>query len=219
MIKNDTFSRLTTTNSIINSNMYNLIIGLTLLWGFLANWIMITQIPTAAIEQVNSIVFIVAFLVCGFLGCWLFCNSEKPIVSFLGYNLVVIPFGFLLNLIISKHDPELVRNAIEITGGVTLIMMCLGSIFPKFFEKIYGALFIALIASIVVELVMILFFGGKFAIMNYIVALIFCGYIGYDWSRAQQIPKTLDNAIDSAASLYIDIINLFLRILSIISNK
>ena len=31
------------------------------------------------------------------------------------------------------------------------------------------------------------------------------GYIGYEWARANSIPKTVDNAIDSAAALYIPV--------------
>ena len=54
---------------------------------------------------------------------------------------------------------------------------------------------------------------------DWVVAAIFCGYIGYDWGRANAIPKTLDNAIDSAASLYIDIIILFMRILRIMARR
>ena len=55
--------------------------------------------------------------------------------------------------------------------------------------------------------------------MDWIVALLFCGYIGYDWARANAIPNTLDNAIDSAAALYLDIINLFIRLLHIMSRR
>ncbi len=55
--------------------------------------------------------------------------------------------------------------------------------------------------------------------IDWVVVLIFCGYIGYDWGRANQIPKTLDNAVDSAAALYMDIINLFLRILRILGRR
>lgn len=43
--------------------------------------------------------------------------------------------------------------------------------------------------------------------------------IGYDWGRANRIPKTTDNAIDSAAAIYIDIINLFVRILRIMGRR
>ena len=49
---------------------------------------------------------------------------------------------------------------------------------------------------------------------DWVVALIFCGYIGYDWVEAQNKYKTLDNAVDSAMDLYLDIINLFVRLLS-----
>jgi FtsH-binding integral membrane protein len=76
-------------------------------------------------------------------------------------------------------------------------------------------IFIALLAVIIVELVEIFIFGVHHGIIEWMVAIIFCGYIGYDWSRANSIPRTLDNAIDSAAALYMDIINLFLRILRI----
>ena len=34
-----------------------------------------------------------------------------------------------------------------------------------------------------------------------------------DWAKAQEKPKTLDNAVDSAVDLYLDIINLFVRLL------
>ncbi|KGK42996.1 hypothetical protein LH51_02440, partial [Nitrincola sp. A-D6] len=42
------------------------------------------------------------------------------------------------------------------------------------------------------------------------------GNLGLEYA---QIPKTLDNAVDSAAALYMDIINLFLRILRILGRK
>jgi FtsH-binding integral membrane protein len=91
--------------------------------------------------------------------------------------------------------------------------------FPAFFQKIVGALTVALIAVILVEVLGGLFFGWSHGITDWIVVLIFCGYIGYDWGRANAIPKTLDNAIDSAAALYMDIINLFLRLLRILGRR
>ncbi len=98
-------------------------------------------------------------------------------------------------------------------------MMMLGTMYPAFFLSIGRALFMALIAVIVVELVVVFFFKTHHTIIDYAVALIFCGYIGFDWARANQIPKTLDNAIDSAAALYMDIINLFLRLVRIMSDR
>jgi len=77
---------------------------------------------------------------------------------------------------------------------------------------------ITLLITIVVEIVM-MFLGANLGIIDYIVVLIFCGYIGYDWARANACAKTVDNAVDMAAELYVDIINLFIRILSILARS
>lgn len=63
------------------------------------------------------------------------------------------------------------------------------------------------------------FAGAALGIFDYLVVLIFCGYVGYDWARANACAKTVDNAVDCAAELYIDIVNLFVRILSILSRS
>lgn len=219
MVETSVFNRTTTTDKEIGLNAYNLIIGLTLCWGFLVNWWMVSNISTESIQSVSPLVFFGGYFVSCFAGIWLFNNSDKPVVSFIGYNLVVIPFGFVLNIIVSAYDPELVVEAVKVTGLVTGVMMILGTLFPAFFRKISGALFVALIAVIIIELIQIFIFNVHPGFMDWIVALIFCGYIGVDWGRANQIPKTVDNAIDSAAALYIDIINLFVRILSIMGNN
>lgn len=213
------FERSSTNESIISATAYNLTIGLTLCWGFAINWLMVTNINPESIASINPWVFIIGYFASCFFGVYLFSTSEKSLVSFIGYNFVVVPFGLIINLVVSRYDSELVAEAIRITGLVTIGMMCLGSMFPDFFKKISRALTIALFLVIVVELIEIFIFGIHHGIIDWIVVLIFCGYIGYDWGRANQIPKTLDNAVDSAAALYMDIINLFLRILRILGRK
>ncbi len=213
------FDRTSTTDTTINSTVYNLIIGLTLCWGFVVNWLMVTNIEPEAIASITPWIFFIGYFASCFFGIYLFNSSTNPVVSFIGYNFVVIPFGLIINLVVSRYDAVLVSDAIRITGFVTGAMMCLGSMFPAFFKRISGALTIALLLVIVVELIEIFIFGIHHGIIDWIVALIFCGYIGYDWGRANQIPKTVDNAIDSAAALYMDIINLFLRILRILGRK
>ncbi len=134
-------------------------------------------------------------------------------MSFLGYLLVVTPFGLIINLVVSRYSADVVINAIQATACITFVMMLLGTMYPAFFKSIARGLFVALICTIIVEVVMIFVFKTHHTIIDWVVVLIFCGYIGYDWARANSIPKTVDNAIDSAAALYMDIINLFLRLL------
>ncbi|QDZ89122.1 Bax inhibitor-1 family protein [Shewanella decolorationis] len=217
--ENSVFDRRTTNDTLIGAGLYNLVIGLTLLWGFAVNYIMVSHIDPEAIASVNPWIFFIGYFASCFFGIYLFQTSSNPLVSFIGYNFVVVPFGLIINMVVSQYDPELVTEAIRITGLVTIAMMCLGTMFPAFFQKIAGVLTIALLLVIVVELIEIFIFKTHHGILDWIVVLIFCGYIGYDWGRANQIPKTVDNAVDSAAALYMDIINLFLRILRILGRK
>jgi len=206
-------------DDVVNSPIYNLIIGLTLCWGFAVNWLMVAYITPSSIANINPWVFFIVYFASCFFGVYLFESSNNPMVSFVGYNFVVVPFGLIINLVVSRYNPSIVSEAIRITGIVTVMMMCLGTLFPVFFQKISGALTVALLMVIIVELVEVFVFHIHHGIIDWVVVLIFCGYIGYDWGRANKIPKTVDNAVDSAASLYMDIINLFVRVLRIIGRK
>jgi FtsH-binding integral membrane protein len=218
-MESSVFERRRAEGPIISGALYNMVIGMTLCWGFAVNWLMVTYIDPKSIADINLWVFFIGYFASCFFGMYLFTRSSNPAVSFLGYNFVVVPFGLIVNLIVSQYDSVIVGEAIRITGLVTVGMMCLGSMFPAFFKKISGALTIALFMVIIVEMVEVFVFKRHHGIIDWIVVLIFCGYIGYDWGRANQIPKTVDNAVDSAAALYMDIINLFLRILRILGRN
>ena len=204
---------------IISANLYNLIIGLTLLWGFAVNYLMVTNIEVETIMAIPFPAIMIGYFISAFIGIALYTSSDKPIVSFIGYNLVVLPIGVLLIPILSQYDEMIIQKALSATGAVTATMMMLGAAHPAFFLSLGRVLFLSLFLAILFELGMIFFGAGVPSIMDWVVAVIFCGYIGYDWARANVIPKTVDNAIDSAASLYLDIINLFIRILSILGRR
>jgi FtsH-binding integral membrane protein len=221
VIDNKVFSRTKadSAGSELSASMYNLVIGLTLLWGFAVNAYLVNTVPAESLIGINPWLFFGGYFACCIAGVLMFSMSSNPLVSFIGYNLVVVPFGLVLTMLLSQYEPDLVQDAINATAIVTLLMMALSTAFPRFFAGLGSILFISLLCAIIAEVVLIFVFKTHLSIMDWIVALIFCGYIGFDWYRANNIPRTLDNAIDSAAALYMDIINLFIRILQIISNK
>lgn len=219
MMEEKIFERKQANAVVINSRLYNLTIAAVLCWGFWVNWMMVSTIPVEPLQAISPWIFFIGYFASCLFGIYLFTRSDNALVSFIGYNFVVIPFGLIINIAVSRYNPDLVVEAIKITGVVTGIMMLLGTLFPKFFAKISGALTISLLIVIGVELFQIFVLGIHQAWLDWAVVMIFCGYIGYDWGRANQIPKTLDNAVDSAAALYMDIINLFLRILRILGRK
>lgn len=207
------------TGEPLSAGMYNFIIGIVLCWGFGLNYLMVRFVPVSTFATVHPLILVIGYFASCLLGVYLFTRSTSPWVSFLGYNFVVVPFGFIINLVVSRYDPQVVLDAVRVTGWVTAGMMLLGTLFPAFFRRIGWVLGIALIVVIIVEVIEIFVFGMHHGILDWIVAVIFCGYIGYDWARANAIPKTADNAVDSAAALYMDIINLFLRILRIMGGR
>lgn len=219
MLKSDVFRRTGTDAATVSGATYNLVIGLVLCWGFLVNWVIVREVDTEWLSSINPWIFFAGYFASCFFGVFLFNKSEEPAISFIGYNFVVVPFGLIVNLVVSRYHPVLVVQAIQVTAMVTVFMMLLGTLFPRFFQAIHNGLIVSLLGVLVIELFQIFVLGIHSNWIDWAVALIFCGYIGYDWGRANQIPKTVDNAIDSAAAIYMDIINLFLRILRILGRR
>lgn len=206
----------------ISPSAYNLVIGGTLLYGFLINCFMVHFCfdSIASLFIGSPIIFYVAYFAMVIIGSMMVNKSDNPVVSFIGYNLIVVPLGLIIALVVNAYAmvgyASTVTAAFGITAVVTMIMMFISSVYPRFFLSIGRTLGVTLLITIVVELVMMLM-GFDLGIIDYVVVLIFCGYIGYDWAKANAVPKTVDNAIDSAAELYVDIVNLFLRILRILA--
>lgn len=205
------------TYDTISETKYNMILGAMLLYGFLMN-VVLVKVATNFILSMNPLVFLIGYFIMALVGSIIVVKSHNPVWSFIGYNLICIPIGAVFAICIPKYDSNLIISAIIVTALVTLIMMVLGIIFASFFKKLGLVLLISLLVGIIFEsIAMLLGYGGD--IFNWLFVVIFSLYIGYDWSKAQQYPKTVDNAIDSAVDLYLDITNLFLRILELLKKK
>lgn len=205
-------------DQIISDRLYNAIIGVVIVWGFFVNAIIVTFFKDTFINM-NPIVLLIGYFVFAFAGIAINKRSKDPVISFIGYNMLVAPIGAVLCVVLSQYNNITILYAIIITGAVTSIMLCLSITYPKVFLSMGRTLFIALFSVIIIEIIGIFVFRTTSTIIDWIVAIIFCGFIGYDWAKAQEYQKTADNAIDSAFDIYLDLINLFLRILRIIGRR
>ncbi|MBR5426129.1 MAG: Bax inhibitor-1 family protein [Clostridiales bacterium] len=212
----------------ISEQKYNLFLGGTVFYGLLVNIILCavageTMLDWVVQSKSNSIILCVGYLVFAAVGIIISHKSSSPAISFLGYNLLVVPMGLMVSVMVSAYLSagmgDVVFQAIIITAVTTFAMIVLSCAFPNFFAKIGGILCAALIGLIVGELLSLLIFRSRSDIFAWLGAAIFSLYIGYDYWKAQQYPKTVDNAIDSAVDIYLDIINLFIRILQILGNS
>lgn len=207
---------------LISARAFNLVIGGVLLWGFFVNYLLVKLFGRQMAElfafDAGFVIALVAYVILVMIGSFL-TRSKIYIVSFIGYNLIVVPVGLVLSACLYDIAGDIILQAILITGLVTLCLGAAGACFPDFFARMGRVLFFSLLACIVIELLVMLIFRRGFLIYDFLVAALFSLYIGYDWARANQCQKTLDNAVDLATSLYLDIINLFVRILSILSRN
>jgi FtsH-binding integral membrane protein len=206
----------------ISARTYNAVMCATLLWGFLVNAAMVAYCATPivnALAGVKSWVILVGYLVFAIGGIVLSVKSTNPWISFLGFNLLVLPMGVVLCLIVPWMPVAIVTKALLLTGIVTATMILLGLIYPQVFLGLGRTLFIALLVGIVAELVATFLLRYRGAAFDWLFVILFSGYIGYDIAKSQMYPKTIDNAVDCALDIYLDIINLFIRLLSLLNRE
>lgn len=204
-------------DKILKQRTYNALFGIVVLYGLIVNYLLCAYGVEFAMS-INPVTLIISYLVLGVLGIILSIVSKNAIVSFIGYNLFVIPCGLVLSLVLQEYggiDTIIVKQAFLYTSLITGVMITLGVLYPKFFEKIGRILFIAMLGLLITEVIMLIFNIDNILI-SWIAAIIYSLYIGYDIYKSQKVKKTADNAVDCAVDIYLDIIGLFLHILEIL---
>ncbi|ABZ78288.1 conserved hypothetical protein [Shewanella halifaxensis HAW-EB4] len=203
----------------VSKSVFNLVIGLVLMWGFTTNYLTVVHFPTEWINSVNPWVILIGFLIFSTLGFLIMFRYRAPLFSFLGYNLVTLSVGLLLKLCLQYFTDSEIVTAIQYTAGITLLMIISATLMPKLFMS-FGKVLVVITGWILtIELSWLLMFGHSHELIHWIVAVSMCGYIGYFWAQACKYGETLDEAIDFGGLLYMEIINLFLRLLEILSSK
>jgi FtsH-binding integral membrane protein len=207
-------------DQIVSDRVYNGILLGVVLYGLLVN-VLLCAFVGDVFEAVNPVVFIIGYVVLSFAGIIVAGKSQNPWISFLGYNMVVLPFGLMISAVVAGYgglESEIVTYAFLYTMVISLGMAGAALAFPKLFSKLGGALLGCLFGLLLCEIVMLIF-GVDQVISDWIAAGIFSLYIGYDVWRSQQFAKTVDNAVDCALDIYLDIANLFIRLLQILAKR
>ncbi len=203
----------------ISRRAFYAVIGAVLTWGFVLT--VLVSHATALWQPGIVMVFLVGLGI-PIVGIVLSVTSDNPLVSFAGFNLVVGGLAAILGPVLAIYAikaPGAIEEAATMTGFLTVVMGASGFLFPDFYRSIGGALLGALTAFVIVSIAG-LFIPALHAThaLDYIGVLLFSLYVGFDMWRASEMPATIDNAVDVSVALYLDIINLFLNLLSIFSD-
>lgn len=169
--------------------------------------------------------FLLSVLVVAIVGVIIATVSENPAISLFGYALVAVPFGLMLGPIVALYTDASIVRVFFVTTGLVSALGIVGAVIPDSLEGwgswLLGGLVMLLIGYFIVPL------AGLFGLpidraltwLDWIGVVLFSGYVIYDWNRAMRVPFTTDNAVDCALSVYLDFINIFIRLLSLIGTK
>ena len=145
-------------------------------------------------------------------------KRQSVAMSLVGYALFASTCGLMASTALIAYDLPTINTAFAATAAVTVVFGALGVTFPNLFKRIPGVLCGALLGLILVELVLAIA-GVPQTVTDYLVVIVFAGFIGFDTYQATQVEPTLPNAVMAATNLFLDIINVFMRILAIVGNR
>lgn len=204
----------------LSRRQYNVLIGVHLLYGLALTAFICMKLPyiLPQIYSVHPVAFTVGFFaICLFGG--VIGKRENYILSFISYTIIVLAFGASLSLTLLFYPVYLIFIAAILTFVVVLTMTVAAVFMPNAFLSLGKVLFISLIGLVIAELTC--FALGLF-IPNFLLLIgifIFSLYVGYDWARGQQYPCLPSYACYTALQLYMDIFNLFIRILRLMGRR
>lgn len=203
----------------LSESAYNLTIGGLLLYGFAANALICVLFKDLALYMsgLSFGLILLVYIVCAVLSVIL-SSSHSALVNFIGYNLLVLPIGVMLSTVVAPSSMLVVRSAVVGTAVFVVVMLAVSTARPDFFLSLGSTLSVSLIATLIAEVILFLLGFGT-GLFDYIAVAIFSLYLGFDWARANQCPTTTRNAILSATQIYLDIINIFIRLLAILGKR
>jgi FtsH-binding integral membrane protein len=166
-----------------------------------------------------------ALAIVPFVGVFVSLGSKNPLVSLFGYALIVVPFGLITGPMVAMYTAASVVKVFAITTGLVVTLGFIGAIYPKSLESwgiyLLGALFVLIFGQLIV-MVAGMFganVGGAMTVFDWIGVVLFSAYVVYDLNRAMRVERTHDNAIDCAVAIYLDFLNLFLRLLRLLGQR
>jgi len=181
---------------------------------------------------------VIVVLVLGILGVIINVKSDVPVISLFGYMLVAVPYGFLLGPFINDLAGPLaeqylgipistnIATAFLVTTAYVVVFGVIGAIIPNSLSNWRGWICYLLLAAIV-GYIIVPFFSSLFGLsietaLNFwdsLIVLLFAAIIIFDFNRAMRIPYTTDNAIDVALSIYLDWMNVFVRVARLLKKR
>ncbi|MEK9152136.1 MAG: Bax inhibitor-1 family protein, partial [Patescibacteria group bacterium] len=159
------------------------------------------------------------------VGIFIALGSDNPVISLFGYGLVVISEGLLLGPVLALYTQASIAKVFLVTSGMVTVLGAAGIIYPKSLASwggwLFGGLLLLILGLLIVPIAAAfgVNVGGALTVLDWVGIVLFGAYVIYDLNRAMDLERTLDNTVDVALAVYLDFINIFIRLLRLYGEK
>ena len=156
-----------------------------------------------------------------------FINKRNVVISAILFGLYSIINGATMSFIFFAYELGSVQSIFLVTALLFGVMAVIGMFTKINLSSMGGICSMALIGIILVSIANIFFIHaeGLEILINYLVVFIFIGLTAYDAQKLKEVSRSADEADVNIVSifwgmqLYLDFINLFLRLLALFGRK
>lgn len=178
----------------------------------MANLLTVGIIPIAIIEIGIAI----------FLGVRL--AKMNPITTKILYLIYSITTGITFSVIFVAFKMESIISIFLVTSIIFGVLAFYGYVTKKDLTKFGTILFVALLSMVIFSLINMIFIKSSTAdlALTMIGILVFAGYIAYDVNKVKYLMESVGEekaAVFGAFQLYLDFINLFIRLLELFGKR
>lgn len=211
-------------SATLSRRAYNLIMGGMVLLGFVVIALCASIAGTYDFQVMLSqhyqaiMIASIAVPIAGIVALVAGMRGKGLALPLLGYALIVGSIGFTTGIILPFYSLPSIMNAFVGTILIAALFTLLGVSFPSFFARIQGALIAVLLGLILVSIAG-RFMGVAMSWLDYIILVVFSGFIAYDTYQSQQCEPTVKMAVLFAVNIWLDLVNIFLSLLSILGNR
>src|SRR5574344_1736704 len=154
----------------------------------------------------------------------LLINKMNPILMFICYMLYCITTGITLSTIFIVFQMSSIISILAICSLIFLLLAAYGLLTKQDLSRFGNILLVGLIGLIIGELLNVFVFKSSQTevMLSAFGVAIFVGYIAYDVNRVKYMLASVGEsktAIYGAFQLYLDFINLFIRLIQLFGKK
>lgn len=205
----------------LSQSVYSVIITLVTLYGITLSGLGVYL--TRNIQLSGGVGVLAFFVIIGMT--MLTAARINPVVTWFGYTAMSFLLGAISGPFVAQYTAASALKIFSLTGVITLSLGLVGVIIPRNLRFMGWILMTGLTLLIIAQFGTLFFaligfpVGTAMHVLDWVGVGLFSAFLVYDFNRAFRVPYTVDNAFNAGVEIYLDFINIFVRLLSLFGQK